>query len=153
MNQLLLCKPSFISRRSIMNSTGLSSWVLCWNFSSRPDRTRPPTILHLRWSLHSIRHLGRSQPPQCPYLYRWPHDYFRYFPILVNSWSHLYHIPQPAEVFPTGVRGTAHGISAAAGKCGAILTSFAFGTVEDAISLEGVLGLFSGSSCLQLWSP
>lgn len=50
----------------------------------------------------------------------------------------------PAEVFPTRVRGTAHGISAAAGKCGAILTSFAFGTVEDAISLEGVLGLFSG---------
>lgn len=50
----------------------------------------------------------------------------------------------PAEVFPTRVRGTAHGISAAAGKCGAILTSFAFATVEDAISLEGVLGLFSG---------
>ena len=50
----------------------------------------------------------------------------------------------PAEVFPTRVRGTAHGISAAAGKCGAILTSFAFGTVEDAIGLSGVLGLFSG---------
>lgn len=47
-------------------------------------------------------------------------------------------------MFPTRVRGTAHGISAAAGKCGAILTAFAFGTVEDAISLEGVLGLFSG---------
>ncbi|KAJ5923465.1 hypothetical protein N7454_008710 [Penicillium verhagenii] len=50
----------------------------------------------------------------------------------------------PAEVFPTRVRGTAHGISAAAGKCGAILTAFAFGTVEDAIGLSGVLGLFSG---------
>ncbi|KAJ5804759.1 uncharacterized protein N7518_001062 [Penicillium psychrosexuale] len=50
----------------------------------------------------------------------------------------------PAEVFPTRVRGTAHGISAASGKCGAILTAFAFGTVEDAIGLEGVLGLFSG---------
>ncbi|XHF99944.1 hypothetical protein AWENTII_003424 [Aspergillus wentii] len=50
----------------------------------------------------------------------------------------------PAEVFPTRVRGTAHGISAAAGKCGAILTAFAFGTVEDAIGLNGVLGLFSG---------
>ncbi|KAF7167784.1 hypothetical protein CNMCM6106_003227 [Aspergillus hiratsukae] len=50
----------------------------------------------------------------------------------------------PAEVFPTRVRGSAHGISAAAGKCGAILTSFAFGTVEDAIGLSGVLGLFSG---------
>ncbi|KAJ5748743.1 uncharacterized protein N7511_010439 [Penicillium nucicola] len=50
----------------------------------------------------------------------------------------------PAEVFPTRVRGTAHGISAAAGKCGAILTAFAFGTVEDAIGMAGVLGLFSG---------
>ncbi|KAJ5615918.1 hypothetical protein N7537_001032 [Penicillium hordei] len=50
----------------------------------------------------------------------------------------------PAEVFPTRVRGTAHGISAASGKCGAIITAFAFGSVEDAIGLEGVLGLFSG---------
>ncbi|KAL5336933.1 major facilitator superfamily domain-containing protein [Aspergillus crustosus] len=50
----------------------------------------------------------------------------------------------PAEVFPTRVRGTAHGLSAAAGKCGAILTAFAFGTVEEAIGLSGVLGLFSG---------
>ncbi|KAL2872004.1 major facilitator superfamily domain-containing protein [Aspergillus lucknowensis] len=50
----------------------------------------------------------------------------------------------PAEVFPTRVRGTAHGISAAAGKCGAILTAFAFGTVEEAIGLGGILGLFSG---------
>ncbi|KAJ6095553.1 hypothetical protein N7486_006299 [Penicillium sp. IBT 16267x] len=49
----------------------------------------------------------------------------------------------PAEVFPT-LRGTAHGISAAAGKCGAILTAFAFATVEDAIGLSGILGLFSG---------
>ncbi|KAJ5944369.1 hypothetical protein N7516_004537 [Penicillium verrucosum] len=50
----------------------------------------------------------------------------------------------PTEVFPTRVRGTAHGISAAAGKYGAIITAFAFGSVEDAIGLEGVLGLFSG---------
>lgn len=50
----------------------------------------------------------------------------------------------PVEVFPTSVRGTAHGISAAAGKCGAILTAFAFGTVTDRIGLPGVLGLFSG---------
>jgi PHS family inorganic phosphate transporter-like MFS transporter len=50
----------------------------------------------------------------------------------------------PVEVFPTCVRGTAHGISAAAGKCGAILTSFAFGTVTDRIGLPGVLGLFAG---------
>jgi PHS family inorganic phosphate transporter-like MFS transporter len=50
----------------------------------------------------------------------------------------------PSEVFPTRVRGTAHGLSAAAGKCGAVLTAFAFGTVTKAIGLPGVLGLFSG---------
>lgn len=63
----------------------------------------------------------------------------------------------PAEVFPTRVRGTAHGISAAAGKCGAILTSFAFGSVEDAIGLDGVLGLFSGimlvTALMTFWIP
>lgn len=63
----------------------------------------------------------------------------------------------PAEAFPTRVRGTAHGISAAAGKCGAILTSFAFGTVEDHIGLDGVLGLFSGimflTALVTLWIP
>lgn len=50
----------------------------------------------------------------------------------------------PSEVFPTRVRSTAHGISAAVGKCGAVLTAFAFGTVTTAIGLPGVLGLFSG---------
>ena len=50
----------------------------------------------------------------------------------------------PVEVFPTRVRGTAHGISAAAGKAGAILTAFAFGTVTDKIGLPGMLGIFSG---------
>ncbi|KAH8697400.1 major facilitator superfamily domain-containing protein [Talaromyces proteolyticus] len=50
----------------------------------------------------------------------------------------------PAEVFPTRVRGMSHGISAAAGKCGAVLTAFAFGSVQNAIGLDGVLGLFSG---------
>ncbi|KAF9892875.1 Inorganic phosphate transporter pho84 [Aspergillus nanangensis] len=50
----------------------------------------------------------------------------------------------PSEVFPTRVRGTAHGISAAAGKLGAVITAFAFNTVKDRIGLSGVLGLFSG---------
>lgn len=50
----------------------------------------------------------------------------------------------PSEVFPTRVRGTAHGLSAACGKCGAIITAFAFGQVTNAIGLPGVLGLFSG---------
>lgn len=50
----------------------------------------------------------------------------------------------PVEVFPTRVRGTAHGISAAMGKCGAIITAFAFGTVTDRIGLPGTLGIFAG---------
>ncbi|KAL2811865.1 major facilitator superfamily domain-containing protein [Aspergillus granulosus] len=54
----------------------------------------------------------------------------------------------PSEVFPTRVRGTAHGISAAVGKAGAVLTAFAFGTVTERIGLPGVLGLFSGLMAL-----
>ncbi|KAG0009251.1 Inorganic phosphate transporter pho84, partial [Entomortierella chlamydospora] len=37
----------------------------------------------------------------------------------------------PGEVFPTRVRATAHGISAASGKAGAILTTFAFPKLVD----------------------
>jgi PHS family inorganic phosphate transporter-like MFS transporter len=54
----------------------------------------------------------------------------------------------PVEVFPTRVRGTAHGIAAASGKAGAVLTAFAFGTVADKIGVNGVLGLFSGIMAL-----
>ena len=54
----------------------------------------------------------------------------------------------PVEVFPTRVRGTAHGIAAASGKAGAVLTAFAFGTITDSIGLPGVLGLFSGIMAL-----
>ncbi|KAG4428917.1 hypothetical protein IFR05_015604 [Cadophora sp. M221] len=50
----------------------------------------------------------------------------------------------PVEVFPTRVRSTAHGISAAAGKAGAVLTTFAFGSVTDTIGIRGVLGILSG---------
>ena len=54
----------------------------------------------------------------------------------------------PTEIYPTRVRGTAHGISAASGKAGAVLTAFAFGSITDAIGLQGVLGLFSGIMAL-----
>jgi PHS family inorganic phosphate transporter-like MFS transporter len=50
----------------------------------------------------------------------------------------------PVELFPTRVRGTAHGISAASGKCGAVLTAFAFGTINQTLGLRGALGLFAG---------
>lgn len=32
----------------------------------------------------------------------------------------------PSELFPTRLRGSAHGLAAASGKAGALLTSFAF---------------------------
>jgi PHS family inorganic phosphate transporter-like MFS transporter len=54
----------------------------------------------------------------------------------------------PVEVFPTRVRGTAHGIAAASGKAGAVVTAFAFGTIADKIGVKGVLGLFSGVMAL-----
>lgn len=54
----------------------------------------------------------------------------------------------PVEVFPTRVRGCAHGIAAASGKAGAVLTAFAFGTVAEKIGINGVLGLFSGIMAL-----
>ncbi|KAK4940636.1 hypothetical protein LTR10_019266 [Elasticomyces elasticus] len=50
----------------------------------------------------------------------------------------------PAEVFPTRVRGTAHGISAASGKAGALLTAYSFATATKQIGLRGVLGLLAG---------
>lgn len=63
----------------------------------------------------------------------------------------------PVEVFPTRVRGTAHGIAAACGKSGAVLTAFAFGSATDAIGLRGMLGLFAGimalAAALTLWIP
>lgn len=54
----------------------------------------------------------------------------------------------PVELFPTRVRATAHGLAAASGKAGAVLTAFAFGSVLDGIGLAGTLGLFSGIMAL-----
>lgn len=50
----------------------------------------------------------------------------------------------PVEMFPTRLRGSGHGISAASGKVGAVLTSFAFGTAVQNMGIKGVLGLFAG---------
>ncbi|KAF9415984.1 Inorganic phosphate transporter pho84 [Podila epigama] len=57
----------------------------------------------------------------------------------------------PGEVFPTRVRATAHGISAASGKLGAILATFAFnklaeigGEPGEHAFLPQLLGIFAG---------
>ncbi|KAG0266923.1 Inorganic phosphate transporter pho84 [Mortierella polycephala] len=56
----------------------------------------------------------------------------------------------PGEVFPTRVRATAHGISAASGKLGAILATFAFNKLAEIGGAEGehkflgeLLGVFA----------
>ncbi|ORZ00200.1 major facilitator superfamily domain-containing protein [Syncephalastrum racemosum] len=71
----------------------------------------------------------------------------------------------PGEVFPTKVRASAHGISAASGKAGAILASFAFNVVVDSggapgkhAFLDGTLGIFAAIMFLGLvvtilWIP
>ncbi|KAG2180036.1 hypothetical protein INT43_003823 [Umbelopsis isabellina] len=64
----------------------------------------------------------------------------------------------PGEVFPTKVRASAHGISAACGKAGAILASFAFNVVVEIgdtkpgqhAFLPQTLGIFAGVMFLGL---
>ena len=68
--------------------------------------------------------------------------------LVLNSGPNCTTFLIPVEVFPTRVRGSAHGIAAASGKAGAILTAFAFGTVVDHIGLAGTLGLFAGIMAL-----
>ncbi|RDJ93658.1 hypothetical protein B4Q13_20455, partial [Lacticaseibacillus rhamnosus] len=46
----------------------------------------------------------------------------------------------PVEVFPTRVRGTAHGIAAASGKAGAVFTAFSFAPLPDTDNV-GVAGV------------
>jgi MFS transporter, PHS family, inorganic phosphate transporter len=54
----------------------------------------------------------------------------------------------PAEVFPSRVRTSAYGVSAACGKCGAILASLGFVTWADHIGTGAVLLIFSAVSLL-----
>jgi len=53
----------------------------------------------------------------------------------------------PAEVYPTLVRATCHGISAAAGKLGAVIGTVAFSPCEAAFGIEAVLAA-CGFVCL-----
>lgn len=50
----------------------------------------------------------------------------------------------PAEVFPTRYKAFAHGISAACGKAGAIISALAFNTLTDKIGTPAVLWIFFG---------
>lgn len=50
----------------------------------------------------------------------------------------------PAEVFPTRYRAFAHGISAACGKIGAIISALAFNTLSKRIGTPAILWIFFG---------
>lgn len=54
----------------------------------------------------------------------------------------------PSEVFPTNLRGTAHGISAAGGKMGAFLGAFVLPGILQTIGLSNTMGLLAGISAL-----
>lgn len=54
----------------------------------------------------------------------------------------------PGEFFPPQVRATCHGLSAASGKLGAALTSYAFPHLQDAINTDNLLLLCCGVGVL-----
>lgn len=54
----------------------------------------------------------------------------------------------PSEVFPTNLRGTAHGMSAAGGKIGAFLGAFVLPGILKSVGLSNTMGLLAGVSTL-----
>ncbi|KIK05301.1 hypothetical protein K443DRAFT_641836 [Laccaria amethystina LaAM-08-1] len=63
-----------------------------------------------------------------------------FFNFGANTTTYCY----PAEVFPTRFRATAHGISAASGKAGAIISALVFNTLSKKIGTPAVLWIFFG---------
>ncbi|KAF4670232.1 hypothetical protein FOZ61_001250 [Perkinsus olseni] len=58
----------------------------------------------------------------------------------------------PSEIFPTEVKTTCHGFSAAMGKVGAIIGTYSFPVVQDGIGLNGVMYVCTGVAALGLAS-
>jgi PHS family inorganic phosphate transporter-like MFS transporter len=61
-----------------------------------------------------------------------------FFNFGANSTTYIY----PAEVFPTRFRASAHGLSAASGKAGAIISSLAFNSLSKKVGTPVVLWIF-----------
>jgi len=61
-----------------------------------------------------------------------------FFNFGANTTTYCY----PAEVFPTKYRAFAHGISAASGKVGAIISALAFNTLSQKVGTPAVLWIF-----------
>ncbi|KAJ7191303.1 major facilitator superfamily domain-containing protein [Mycena pura] len=67
-----------------------------------------------------------------------------FFNFGANTTTYLY----PAEVFPTKHRAFAHGLSAASGKAGAIISALAFNQLTMSIGTDKVLWIFFGCCML-----
>ncbi|PPQ64102.1 hypothetical protein CVT24_008919 [Panaeolus cyanescens] len=67
-----------------------------------------------------------------------------FFNFGANTTTYCY----PAEIFPTRFRAFAHGISAAAGKAGAIISALAFNTLSKKVGTPVVLWIFFGINIL-----
>ncbi|CCM05508.1 uncharacterized protein FIBRA_07731 [Fibroporia radiculosa] len=63
-----------------------------------------------------------------------------FFNFGANATTYCY----PAEVFPTRFRASAHGMSAACGKAGAIISALAFNSLSESIGTPAVLWIFFG---------
>ncbi|KAH9859129.1 MFS general substrate transporter [Lenzites betulinus] len=63
-----------------------------------------------------------------------------FFNFGANTTTYCY----PAEVFPTRFRASAHGMSAACGKAGAIISALAFNSLSKKIGTQHVLWIFFG---------
>ncbi|KAG8941961.1 hypothetical protein FRC04_003920 [Tulasnella sp. 424] len=63
-----------------------------------------------------------------------------FFNFGANSTTYIY----PAEVFPTRFKAFAHGMSAACGKAGAIISALAFNSLSKSIGTPAVLWIFFG---------
>ncbi|KAF6759249.1 phosphate transporter [Ephemerocybe angulata] len=67
-----------------------------------------------------------------------------FFNFGANTTTYCY----PAEVFPTRYKAFAHGISAASGKVGAIISALAFNTLSKSIGTPNILWIFFGCCLL-----
>ncbi|KAG8912787.1 hypothetical protein FRC00_003787, partial [Tulasnella sp. 408] len=65
-----------------------------------------------------------------------------FFNFGANTTTYIY----PAEVFPTRFKAFAHGVSAASGKAGAIISALAFNSLSHKIGTPAVLWIFFGCS-------
>ncbi|CCA74169.1 probable PHO84-Inorganic phosphate permease [Serendipita indica DSM 11827] len=79
-----------------------------------------------------INHLGKAPLLVC----------FTFMQFFFNFGANTTTFIVAAELFPTRIRASAHGISAAAGKCGAILSSLVFNQLKAKIGTSAVLWIF-----------